>query len=239
MLAVLEAFEQSRDPTLSLTDIARHLGLPLSTTHRLLTAWTEWGGLVRGPDGRFRVGLRLWRLGVLAPEASRLRQIALPFLEDLYEVTHENVHLAVRDGLNALYLERFAGPDSVDVVSGVGVELPLHTTGVGLVLLAHAPIAVFDELIASRPEKLMPSTMTDADALRSRLAGIRASGMAVSINEMSPDTFSAAAPVHNGSNRVVAAISVVAHAERVIDPNFQLSVRLAARGISRSLGWRS
>jgi DNA-binding IclR family transcriptional regulator len=239
MLAVLEAFEQSREPTLSLTEIARHIGLPLSTTHRLLAAWTDWGGLVRGPDGRYRVGLRLWRLGVLAPEPSRLRQVVRPFLEDLYEVSRENVHLAVRDGLKALYLERFAGPESVDVVSDVGIELPLHATGVGLVLLAHSPVAVFDELIASGPERLMPGTMTDTDALRSRLAGIRASGMAISINEMSPDTFSAAAPVRNGSNRVVAAVSVVAHAERVIDPNFQLSVRLAARGISRSLGWRS
>ncbi len=237
MFAILEVFEASREPTLSLTQIADRAALPLSTTHRLLSAWTGWGGIVRGRDGRFRVGLRLWRLGVLAPEPSRLRQAALPFLEDLYEVSRENVHLAVRDGLHALYLERFAGPSSVGVVSGVGVQLPLHATGVGLVLLAHAPTAVFDELIASGPEKFMPDTMTDEHLLRVRLARIRSSGLAVSVNEMSPDTFSAAAPVRDNTNRVVAAVSVVAHAEHVIDQNFHLSVRLAARGISRSLGW--
>ncbi|MGO7984278.1 IclR family transcriptional regulator, partial [Rhizobium johnstonii] len=68
-----------------------------------------------------------------------MRSIALPFLEDLREATHEHVHLAVRDGLGAIYLEHLAGPDAVAVISDVGSRLPLHATGVGLVLLAHAP----------------------------------------------------------------------------------------------------
>jgi DNA-binding IclR family transcriptional regulator len=238
MLAILEVFERAPDLRLSLSEVASRVGLPLSTTHRLLLAWTTWGGLVRGDDGRFRIGLRLWRLGVLAPEPSRLRQVAFPFLEDLYEVSRENVHLAVRDGLAALYLERFAGPDSVGVISGVGVKLPLHATGVGLVLLAYAPSSVFDQVIAAGPERFLPDTMTDEKALRARMAQIRSSGMAISVNEMSPDTFSAAAPVRDSASRVVAAVSVVAHAAHVVDPQFQLSVRLAARGISRALGWR-
>lgn len=238
MLAILEVFEGAPELRLSLTEVSARVGLPLSTTSRLLLAWTSWGGLVRGADGRFRIGLRLWRLGVLAPEPSRLRQVAFPFLEDLYEVTRENVHLAVRDGLSALYLERFAGPESVGVISGVGIELPLHATGVGLVLLAYAPSSVFDKVIEAGPERFLPGTMTDERSLRARLAQIRSSGMAVSVNEMSADTFSAAAPIRDSANRVIAAVSVVAHADHVTDPQFQLSVRLAARGISRALGWR-
>jgi DNA-binding IclR family transcriptional regulator len=238
MLLILEAFEGSSDVRLSLTEVALRVGIPLSTTHRLLLAWTSWGGLVRDEDGRFRIGLRLWRLGVSAPEPSRLRKVALPFLEDLYEVSRENVHLAGRDELTALYLERFTGPSSVGVISEVGVRLPLHATGVGLVLLAHAPCSVFADVIARGPERFLPDTMTDERALRGRLAQIRSNGIAVSVNEMTPDTFSAAAPVRDETDRVIAAVSVVAHAAHVVDPQFQLSVRLAARGISRSLGSR-
>ena len=68
-----------------------------------------------------------------------LREVAAPFLQDLYAATGDTVHLAVREADRALYVERLSGKASVPVVSQVGGRLPLHTTGVGKVLLAHAP----------------------------------------------------------------------------------------------------
>ncbi|MFM9919628.1 IclR family transcriptional regulator [Lacisediminihabitans sp. H27-G8] len=224
---------------LSLTEIAHRAKLPLSTAHRLVAEWVAWGGIVRGDDGLYRVGMRLWKLGVRAPTARRLRTVASPFLEDLYDLTRENVHLAVRDGLGVLYLERVSGRSAVPVISDVGTRLPLHATGVGLVLLAWAPSELLDELVASAPRKYLPNTMTTAAELRPRLAGIRASGVAVSINEMTADSFSAAAPIRDHTDAVIASVSIVAHAELSADPQFPLAVSVAARGISRALGWRS
>jgi DNA-binding IclR family transcriptional regulator len=224
---------------LSLTEIAHRATLPLSTAHRLVGEWVAWGGIVRGDDGLYRVGMRLWKLGVRAPTARRLRTVASPFLEDLYDLTRENVHLAVRDGLGVLYLERVSGRSAVPVISDVGTRLPLHATGVGLVLLAWAPPELLDELVASAPRKYLPNTMTTAAELRPRLAGIRASGVAVSINEMTADSFSAAAPIRDHTDAVIASVSIVAHAELSADPQFPLAVSVAARGISRALGWRS
>ena len=57
-------------------------------------------------------------------------------MEDLYEATHGNVQLAVLDGLDALFVEKISGRDSVPIVTRVGGRLPLHATGVGKVLLA-------------------------------------------------------------------------------------------------------
>ena len=68
-----------------------------------------------------------------------LRQVASPFLHDLYGATLATVHLAVRDGTEVLYLDRLSGHASVPVVSQVGSRLPMHATGVGKVLLAYAP----------------------------------------------------------------------------------------------------
>jgi len=93
----------------------------------------DWGGLVRRDDGRYAVGPRLWDIGLLASLQTGLRQVASPFLHDVYAATLATVHLAVRDGHEVLYLERLAGRSSVPIVSTVGSRLPLHCTGVGKV----------------------------------------------------------------------------------------------------------
>jgi DNA-binding IclR family transcriptional regulator len=239
VFAIADAFGGAGPAGLTLSEIADRACLPISTAHRLVAEWVAWGGLVRGDDGLYRVGMRLWKLGVRAPSVRRLRTVALPFLEDLYEVTRENVHLAVRDGLGALYLERFSGRGAVPIISDVGVRLPLHATGVGLVLLAHSPAILLDELIQSSPPKYLPGTMTTDRELRPRLAEIRATGIAISVNEMTTDSFSAAAPIRDHTDSVVAAVSIVAHAAHSADPQYPIAVSVAARGISRALGWRS
>lgn len=239
VFAIADAFAGPGSDDLTLGEIAQRSGLPLSTAHRLVNEWVEWGGIVRTEEGRYRVGMRLWKLGMRAPTARRLRTVARPFLEDLYELTRENVHLAMPDGLGALYLERFSGWGAVPVISEVGSRLPLHATGVGLVLLAYAPAGLLEQVIEAGPRQYLPNTMTTDRQLRPRLADIRATGMVISVNEMTPDSFSAAAPIRDHTGEVVAAVSIVAHADRSADPQFPLAVNVAARGISRALGWRT
>ena len=77
--------------------------------------------------------------GLLAPVQTGLRQVASPFLNDIHAATLATVHLAVRERAQVLYVERLSGRTSVPVVSRVGSRLPMHSTGVGKVLLAHAP----------------------------------------------------------------------------------------------------
>ena len=93
------------------------------------------------------MGRRLWDVGLLAPVQTGLRQLASPYLHDLYGATLATVHLAVRDGTEVLYLDRLSGHASVPVVSTIGSRLPMHATGVGKVLLAHAPAAVQAEVL--------------------------------------------------------------------------------------------
>ena len=137
-LALLGAFDEQHR-RLTLTDLASRSGLPLPTAHRLVAELVAWGALARTADGSYVVGRRLWDLGLLAPVQTGLRQLASPFLHDLYGATLATVHLAVRDGVEVLYVDRLAGHASVPVVSRIGSRLPLHATGVGKVLLAHAP----------------------------------------------------------------------------------------------------
>jgi DNA-binding IclR family transcriptional regulator len=239
LFAILDAFTA---PTvaraLSLTEISQRAGLPLSTTHRMVAEWTEWGGLTRLDDGRYSLGLRLWEIGVQTPTARNLRTLALPYLEDLYEATREHVHLAILDGRDALYVEKLSGHQAVHVISRVGGRLPLHATGVGLVLLAFAPADLQAEYLASELTRFTPATVTDPELLRRRLAEIRATGVASMSEEMTPGSSSLAAPIRDRTGQVVAAVSVVTRTLPEQDPEQDAAVRTAARGISRTLGYR-
>jgi DNA-binding IclR family transcriptional regulator len=237
LLAVLAAFDHAH-PALCLTDISRRAGLTLTTTHRLVGALTEWGALERDAEGVYHVGLRLWEVAALAPRGLQLRQVALPYLEDLYEATHENVQMAVRDGAEVVYIEWLSGRSAVGVHIRVGARWPLHATGVGLALLAHSDLAFQEEYCDGPLAAFTPYTITDPVRLRRELAEVRRSGVAVSSRQVTDDALSVAAPVRGRDGVVTAAVSVVVPHSGAQVPVLAPAVRLAARGISRALGWQ-
>ncbi|MFE5811877.1 IclR family transcriptional regulator [Streptomyces sp. NPDC056479] len=237
LLSVLGAFDLEH-PALCLTDISRRAGLSLSTAHRLVAALTEWGALERDDSGLYHVGLRLWELAALAPRGPALRQIALPYLEDLYEATHENVQLAVQDGPEVVYIEWLSGRSAVGVHIRVGARWPLHATGVGLAFLAHGEPDFQERYCAGPLASFTPYTVTDPVQLRRMLAEVRRTGVAVSSRQVTDDALSVAAPVRGPGGALVAAVSVVVPQADAQVPVLVPAVRLAARGISRGLGWR-
>ncbi|WP_232664747.1 IclR family transcriptional regulator [Pseudonocardia sp. TRM90224] len=235
VLAVLEAFTADR-PELTLTEISRRAGLPLTTAHRIVGELTGWGALERADTGGYRIGLRLWEVGALAPRGLGLRESAMPFLEDLYEVTKQNVQLAVLDGTEVVYVERISGRGAVNVITRVGGRLPLHATGVGLVLLAHADPELQERVLSGPLRRYTSKTMCRPDEVRWALAEVRRTGVAVSDGQIELIALSIAAPVRGSRGEVVAALSVVVPAETSDARAYVPVVRAAARGISRVLG---
>jgi DNA-binding IclR family transcriptional regulator len=235
LLALLAAFD-AEHRELTLTALARRAGLPAATAHRLVGQLTAWGALEQAESGGYRIGLRLWEVAMLAPRSAGLRRAALPFMEDLYETTHENVQLAVRDGYDTLYIELISGRSAVIVRTAVGSRWPLHATGVGLVLLAHADPEVQERVCGAPLARFTRYTITDQARLRATLADVRRADAAVSDRQITEDAVSVAAPIRDAGGRVVAALSLVvpatAQAATLIP-----AVRMAARGASRTLGF--
>ncbi|WP_063829477.1 IclR family transcriptional regulator [Streptomyces violens] len=234
-LRVLEAFT-SAHPVLCLTDISRYSGLPLTTTHRLVKELTCWGALEREESGGYRIGLRLWETAALAPRGLGLRELALPYLADLNQFTRENVQLAVREDLSVVYVERLAGRGAVPVLTRVGGRFSLPPTGVGLVLLAHAPAAMQEQVLSQPLTRYTEKTLCSPAQVRRVLAEVRQTGVAVSDRQITMDSMSVAAPVYGPGGGVVAAVSIVAHADTAHAHVLIPPVQVAARGISRALG---
>lgn len=233
VLAILGAFDP-KHRELSLSEIARRSELSLTTAHRVVAELAAWGALYRQPSGDYVIGRRIWDLGLLAPVQSGLRETASPFLHDLYAATLATVHLAVRDGLEVLYLDRLAGHASVPVVSQVGSRLPMHATGVGKVLLAHAPEPV--RLAAlSRLTRITAHTITQPGLLIRQLERVIRDGFAQTSEEMSLGACSVAVPIRDRSGTVVAALGIVVPDLRRNRPRLVSALQVAAQGVGRSL----
>lgn len=238
-LALLFAFDD-RHRRLTLTQLAERAGLPVATAHRLVAELVTGGALVRRPSGEYVVGRRVWDLGLLAPVQSGLRDVASPFLNDLHAATLATVHLAVRDGVQALYLDRLSGRASVPVVSTVGSRLPLHATGVGKVLLAHSPESVQSRAL-TQLVRLTPYTIVSPPRLREQLEAVVRDGYATTAEEMTLGACSVAVPVFrtstgSGTPEVVAALGVVVPSLKRDRTRLVSALGVAAHGIGRSLG---
>jgi len=230
LLSVLATFDPAT-PTQSLTEIAARTELPLPTAHRFLAELTTGGWLERLPDGRYRVGARMWKLGALAPGYRNLRELALPYMQDLQHATRENVQLAVLDGRTALCVENVKGGRSTEAKARIGGRLPLHATGVGKVLLAAAGTELLTVLAEKGLRRFTRYTIIEPGRLASALETVRDEEMAYSREEMTLGACSVAAPV-TADGKVVAAVSIVTDASVDID-RLAFAVRTTASGISR------
>lgn len=206
------------EPELSASRLGVLTGLSSSTLHRILAQMLELGLLARAPGRRYAVGARLWELGELSPLALRLRETALPFMSRLYEVTGENVHLAVLDGpsperATALYVGRLSGRTSIPTLSRMGGRQPLHTTGVGKALLATQGRDWLDRFLTRPLDRETAYSITDPDAVRAEIERARLRGYATTREEMTLGNISVAAPIGSIAGLPPTAIGVVTRIE--------------------------
>ena len=230
-LDVLGAFDE-RHRRLTLTRLSARSALTPPTTLRIVRRLLAAGALERTDDGSYVVGRRLWDIGLLAPVQTGLREVAAPFLQDLQAATRATVHLAERDGHRVLYLDRLSGVTSVPVVSRVGSRLPMHATGVGKVLLAHAPAEVQQRVLADlRP--LTPYTIVTPGTLARQLERVRRDGFATTREELTLGACSVAVPVRDGDGDVVASLGIVVPSLRRDRERLVAALSVAAAGITR------
>lgn len=234
-LRILDAFEDASGG-LTLSEISRRSGVPLTTTHRIVSELHEWGALERDDAGSYRIGLRLWEVAALAPRSVGLQRIALPYMQDLYETTHRGVHLAVREKDEVVFVERFVSPENVSERPRVGGRYALHATAVGLVLLAHMPVELQEDVIGGPLKSFTSRTYSSGRELRQVLAEVRRTGYAISDRQISPDYVSVAAPIYGPENTVVAALSLIVPYTESHGLGLAHLVQASARAISRALG---
>jgi DNA-binding IclR family transcriptional regulator len=230
-LAILESF--SPDQTaLSLVEISRRTGLSASTAHRLVGELSEWGALERLPDLRYQIGQRLCEVADLSPHRGGLLASAMPFLEDLFDVTARTVQLALLDGAEVVTVAQLCAGATGSDISRRNGHSPL-TTAAGLVLLSFLPPGE-RSILAAAP--LSSGRAVPGQPLDRIVADVRAGGVAITNGQYDHGVVAIAAPVFDAGNRVVAAVSLRCPAREAYPVSYVPTVRVAARGASRALG---
>ncbi len=241
-IAILRSFSIEK-PERGVGELSQELGLHKSTVSRLMATLEGGGLLAQDPESkRYRLGVGL--IGMAAQVISTLdvREVARPFLRQLAEDCQESVNLVVLDGDQVVNLEQFIPPKrQVKNIGRVGRRMCAHCSAAGKVLLAYLDDRQLDQVLAPALERFTPSTITDPAALRRELDRVRRQGYALACEELEKGLNAVAAPVHDHTDQVVAAVSVAGPAYRIpadILPQLAAQVRQVVAQISVQLGHR-
>jgi len=226
------------DHSVSLAELARRTQLPKTTLHRLVGDLVQARMLDRVGD-RYRLSRQLFELGMRASVERGLLEVATPFMEDLYERTHETVHLGVRDGIEVVYVSKIGGHRQAATPSRVGGRMPMYCTAIGKVLLAYSPRQVLREVVAAGLVRRTPRTITAPGTLQRQLNRIAATGLAYEYEESATGIVCIAAPILDPADTPLAAISITGPVSRFRPDAHSSSIRAAASGIASTLARRA
>jgi DNA-binding IclR family transcriptional regulator len=227
---------------LSLQEIVNISGLPKTSAHRMLQSLEEMGFLSKDKEGKYELGLIFLQFGHLVAERLDIRKIALPAMQRLKEEMGEAVNLVIRDGNEAIYIEKVDTAERVRVYTQIGRRAPLYGGACPRILLAHLPNKQQVEYLDNI--KLIPyaaNTITDKQVLQRVLMECREKGYSVSHSELENYSSAVGAPIFDHTGNIAAGISVVGPEARFQEENYlQRCIDMvidAAKEISSKLGW--
>jgi DNA-binding IclR family transcriptional regulator len=201
------------DRELSLAELVARTGLPKATLHRLAGQLMTAGALERS-GRKYRLGVKIFELSGGVWVQRVLRDIAMPFLQEIYEQTRETVQLALLDGDAVLYIDRVRGHNTVALPTFPGGRMPAYCTALGKAMLAFSPAETVNGIIARGLTPLSPRTVTTPHLLVAQLRNIQRTRIAYDAEESVSGVCCVAAPVLDGQGRAIAAVSVSAPTPR-------------------------
>jgi DNA-binding IclR family transcriptional regulator len=238
-MAILDCFTVET-PQLGVREIARQIDMSVSTVGRMLASLNTLGLLCQDPASRlYRMGPKVMSYSMVYTASLDMRESARPMLEELFRLTNETVSLYVLEGDERVCAACIESSERLRVVVRQGEHMPLHAGSAGKALLAFMPDEDVKRVLARPLEKITTKTITARDSLLKELKEVRRKGYAISHGERFEDVIGVAAPIFDGTGRVVAAMNVAGPSQRFSD---QAVLRLCpkliklADQISRLLG---
>jgi len=237
-LRVIEAFGHDRRQ-LTLSDAAKAVDLPRASVRRTLSTLVQLG--YAETDGRlFRLTPRILTLAASYLQANPLTEILQPALERTSVVVNEACSSAVLDGDDVVMIAHASPNRLVAVSAQIGLRLPAVSSSLGRVLLAARDDYALDKYLARiKPAKLTPTTVTDKNDIRKAIVKARADGYSLVDQEVETGFRSISVPLRRLDGKVIAALNIGAHSERVpldtLRKSFLPKLVETANGLQRQL----
>ena len=244
-LRILEAFDRDAVDEMSLSELARRIGVSRSSAFRLVHTLQRLGYLDREEETKnYRLGARVLSLGYSFLASKDVAELARPELQRLRAATRCSTHLGILDGHEVIYIARYAAHKPVSAMISAGARVPAHATTMGQIILAYKPAAYVREHFGARVlTKFSDRTPGTVPELLAVLAEDRKRGYVISHSSFEAGIASIAAPVFDATGEVIAAINA-SSPENAVDPHaFDTEVRdavcAAAQKISLLSGYRA
>lgn len=209
-MTVLRALEEGRGP-MSLTQLAAASGMGASKAHRYLVSLGRVGLVTQSrSSGLYDMGPSLRRLGMEALRRMDEVSLASEHLPGLRDRTGHAVNLAVWGEHGPVIVRWDYGSYALPITVRVGATLPMLSSSVGRVYLAHLPETLTGPVLRGERESGTHADVSDAEIARIKETVLR-DGVALTSGGVIPGVTSAAAPVFTaGSLPLVVAIALPA-----------------------------
>jgi IclR family pca regulon transcriptional regulator len=214
-LEVMEAFT-SHKPRLRLQEVADLTGQPKATAYRLLRTLMSLGYVRYDQAAKhFYLGPRVMSLGFSVLSNLDLRELALPYLEDLSQKTGQNVNLGMLDRAEVIYVERIKKRRILNIDLFVGSRLPAHSSSIGQAILAFLPKEDMDEAlkVMQADEVVSAEIGKGGVKLMDTLAQVREQGYAINDQDTYIGLRAVAAPLFGKDGKVEGAVNVAAFSQ--------------------------
>ncbi|WP_035175255.1 IclR family transcriptional regulator [Bacillus atrophaeus] len=230
------------EPKLTLSELISLSGMPKTSVHRMVSSLEEMGLLSRDRNGAYTLGLVFLEFGQLVSERLDIRQIAKPVMEELCQEVDEAVHLIMRDGNEAIYVEKIEGTQTVRLYTAIGRRSPLYAGACARSILSFLPQEQIETYI--RQTEFVPigsGTITDPAELLQTISSSLENGYTVSYSELENYTAAIGAPIFSRKGQVAAGISIAGFEARFTKerlPYLTEKVKGAALQISEKMGYK-
>ncbi|KYG26784.1 IclR family transcriptional regulator [Priestia endophytica] len=226
---------------LTFTEMLTYSEIPKTSLHRMVGSLEEMGFLTKDKDGFYSLGLLFLQFGQLVANRLDIRIIAKPIMEQLRDDVEEAVNLIIRDGNEAMYIEKVDTLQPVRLYTSVGRRSPLYAGACSRIILAYLPEEEREAYLEHvELEQIGIGTITDKEKLRKILAQSKREGYTVSISELENYTTAISAPIFNHKGEVIAGLSIAGIEGRYGEERLPILIKKVTSGanlISKKLGY--
>lgn len=236
-LAILEKLT-SLNSGIGVSELSREMGLTKSNTFRLLQTLSVLGYVRRDRDKTYLATLKTWQVGRSVVENLNLRSVAANMMRYLSEKTNETIYLAVRDGLQVVYIDKIESTKPIRSWNPIGGTAPIFCVGTGKAILAEEYELLRDPVVEVL-EPFTERTILDASALDQDVAATRLRGYALDTGEFRANTLSFGAAIRLPNGETVGALGVSVPDVNLEEGDMErigAHVQHAARTVSENLG---
>ena len=209
LFKVIRLLAQHHQTGMRITDIVAETEMTPASVHRILKSLVDEKVVVQENDKRYSLGLELFSLAAQAGHSSGLRELAKPVLLRLGARLNDTVFLLVRNGYDAICLDRFEGPFPIQTFTGdVGGRVALGVGQGSMAILAFMQRAEQEEILQHNLGRLKDYKMYDEVEIRSEISKVKEQGYCAKNSGLIEGMAGLAVPVFDCNGNIVAALSI-------------------------------